>query len=67
MIVVSPSTSCVAVTHALISATIKKLDALEIETLDGAVTVQLVSRELSDGAGGAEKGGRESSYVRDKP
>ena len=36
----------------------------------GAVTVQLLSRgkrELSDGGGGAEKDGRESSYVRVSP
>ena len=74
VVVVSSSTSQVAVTHALKSATVcltsggEKLGALEIGLLDGAITVQLLSsgnRELSDGAGSAEKERREWSYVRD--
>ena len=62
-------TISIAITHALKGATFclmgggKKLGALEVGSLDGAVTVR-GSRELSDGAGDAEKDGIESSYVR---
>ena len=73
VVVVSSSTSRVTVTHALKGATVclmsgEKVGALEIGSLDGAVTVQLLSsgnRELSGGAGGTEKDERESSFVRD--
>ena len=73
VVVVSSSTSRITVTHALKGATVcltsgGKVGALEIGSLDGAATVQLLSssnRELSGGAGGAEKDGRESSYITD--